>query len=111
MVAKPKGKSMPKDYQLNLFIQLRNLKQRGMLVKEYIKEFCKLNIRVGHVEEDAKNISIYINGLRFDIQYEINILSPKSVEEAYQYYLKAEEKLSRKQNLRGSGRSNRGRGK
>ena len=37
----------------------------------------------------------YINGLRFEIQDEMNLLSPNLVEEAYQFSLKAEEKLSK----------------
>ena len=42
-----------------------------------------------------------MNGLRMDIQDEISLLSPKTVEEAYQLALKAEEKLIRKQSARG----------
>jgi len=38
-----------------------------------------------------------------DIQDEISLLSPKTVEEAYQIALKAEEKLMRKQSARGRG--------
>ena len=37
MVSKMKTKFMPKDYQLNLFKQLQNLRQKGMIVKEYTK--------------------------------------------------------------------------
>lgn len=39
-----------------------------------------------------------MNGLRIDIQYEINLLSPRTMEEAYQCALKDEEKIMRKQN-------------
>jgi hypothetical protein len=35
MVAKLKAKFMPKDYQINLFRKLQNLRQKGMTVKEY----------------------------------------------------------------------------
>jgi hypothetical protein len=38
-----------------------------MTMKEYTEEFYRLNTRVGHIEEDAENVSIYINGLRYDI--------------------------------------------
>ena len=47
MVAKLKDKFMPKDYQIKLFRKLKNLRQKGMTVKEYTKEFYKLNIRTG----------------------------------------------------------------
>jgi hypothetical protein len=52
MVAKLKGKFMPKDYQLNIFRQMKNMKQKGMSVKEYTEEFYRLNIRAGHIEEN-----------------------------------------------------------
>jgi hypothetical protein len=47
MVAKLKAKFIPKDYWINIFRRLQNLRQKGMTVKEYTKEFYKLNIRVG----------------------------------------------------------------
>jgi hypothetical protein len=97
MIAKFKSKFMPKDYQLNLFRQLQNLRQKAMTVKEYTEEFYRLTIRVGHIEEDVEKVSRYINGLRYDIQDEISILFLKTVEDAYQAALKAEEKLARKQ--------------
>jgi hypothetical protein len=45
MVAKLKAKFMPKDYQINLFMKMQNLRQKGMTIKEYIEEFYRLNIR------------------------------------------------------------------
>jgi hypothetical protein len=68
MVAKFKGKFMPKDYQLNFLRQLQNLRHKNMTVKEYTKEFYRLNIRDGHIEEDAEKVARYINGLRYEIQ-------------------------------------------
>jgi hypothetical protein len=68
MVAKMKDKFMPKHYQINIFRKLYNLRQKGMIVKEYRKEFYKLNIRTGQREKDEENISRYINGLRYEIQ-------------------------------------------
>ena len=100
MVSKLKGKFMTKDYQLNLFKQLQNLTQKRMKVKEYTEEFYKLNIRAGHVEDDVEKVVKYINGLTYDIQYEISILNLKTIEDAYQAALKAEEKIQRKQSQR-----------
>jgi hypothetical protein len=34
-----------------------------------------INIRVGYIEETPEKVARYINGLRFDIQDEINLLS------------------------------------
>jgi hypothetical protein len=39
---------------------------------------------------------MYINGLRYEIQDEISLLTIKIVEDAYQASLKAKEKLARK---------------
>lgn len=101
MVAKLRGKFLPKDYQLSLFRQMQNLRQRLMSVKEYTERFYKVNIRAGYVEDTAEKIARYMNGLRLDIQDEFSMLSPKTVEEAYQLALKAEEKITRKQSARG----------
>jgi hypothetical protein len=67
MIAKFKVKFMPKDYQLNLYSKLQNLRQNGMLVKEYTEEFYRLNIRAGHVEDYVEKVVSYINGLRYEI--------------------------------------------
>jgi hypothetical protein len=96
VVAKFKGKFIPKDYQFNLFRQLQNLRQKNMIVKEYTEKFYMLNIRAGHIEEYVEKVARYINGLRYEIQYEIILLSLRNVEDTYQEYLKEEEKLDRK---------------
>ena len=75
-----------------------------MTVKEYTEEFYLVNLREGHVEDTPEKTYRYINGLRLDIQDEISILSPGTIEEAYQCALKAGEKITRKKN------SSRGRG-
>ena len=49
---------------------------------EYAKEFYKVNIRDGYTEDNSEKVSKYMNGLRFDIQDEMSLFSPKSVEEA-----------------------------
>jgi hypothetical protein len=46
-----------------------------------------------------------MNGLRYEIQDEINMATIRTVEDAYQMDLKDEEKLSHKQGQRGRGRS------
>eukprot|EP00253_Pinus_taeda_P002204 PITA_02204 len=105
MVSNLKAKFLPKDYHLNLFKQMQNLKQKGMSVKEYTEEFYRLNIRIGHVEDDLEKVARYINGLRYEIQDEISLLSLNTVEDAYQAALKAEEKLLHKQNQRNRGKN------
>ena len=70
-----------------------------LTVKEYTEEFYKVNLRGGYVEELAENTARYVNGLRMDIQEEISMLSPRTMEEAYQCYLGAEDKIVRKQSF------------
>jgi hypothetical protein len=105
MVAKMKAKFIPKDYQITLFRRMQNLRQKLMSVKEYTEEFYKINIRAGHRESDDEKVARYMNGLRYDIQDEMSMMTLRNVEDAYQMALKAEEKLSRKQGQRGRGRS------
>ena len=103
MVEKLKGKFLPSDYQLTLFRQMQNLRQRLLIVKEYTEEFYKVSIRVGQFQDTAEKVARYVNGLKLEIQDEIGILSPKTVEEAYQMALKAEEKLLRNHYAKGRG--------
>jgi hypothetical protein len=105
MIAKLKAKFIPRDYQITLFRSMQNLRQKLMTVKEYTEEFYKLNIRVGHRERDDEKVVRYMNGLRYDIQDEMSMVTIRTVEDAYQMALKTEEKLSRKQGQRGRGRS------
>jgi hypothetical protein len=105
MIAKMKAKFIPRDYQITLFRRMQNLRQKLMTVKEYTEEFYRLNIRAGHRESDDEKVARYMNGLRYDIQDEMSMMTIRTVEDAYQMALKAEEKLSRKQGQRGRGRS------
>jgi hypothetical protein len=105
MIAKMKAKFIPRDYQITLFRRMQNLRQKLMTVKEYTEEFYRLNIRAGHQESDDEKVARYLNGLRYDIQDELSMVTIRTVEDAYQMALKAEEKLSRKQGQRGRGRS------
>ena len=65
-------------------------------MREYTKDFYKVNLRAGYVEESIEKAIRYVNGLRMDIQEEINMISPRTMEEAYQCALRAEEKITRK---------------
>jgi hypothetical protein len=75
-----------------------------MSMKEYIEHLYKLNIKEGNVEDDAEKFSRYINGIRYEIQYEIILLTLRTVEYASQESLKEKEKLARKRSQRTRGR-------
>ena len=73
-----------------------------------------MDIKSGYVDDDVEKIARYINGLRSGIQDEISFVNLESLEEAYQYALKAKEILTKKheQRKRGrGGRFQRGRGR
>ena len=63
------------------------------------------------MEDTPEKIARFVNGLRGEILDEIGILSPRTLDEAYQFALKAEEKIIRKHNARSGGGSGRGKGK
>eukprot|EP00253_Pinus_taeda_P029988 PITA_29988 len=109
--AKLKEKFLRKDYHIMLYRQVQNLKQRGMTVKEFTEEFYKLNLRAGYVEDTPEKTARFVNGLRREILDEIGILSPQTLDEAYMFALKAEEKINRKQNAKRGGGTGRGKGK
>ena len=75
-----KEKFLPKDYQIMLYRQVQNLRQRGMTIKEYTEEFYNLNLRAGYVEETPEKTARFVNGLRGEILDEIGILSPRTLE-------------------------------
>jgi uncharacterized protein YjbK len=101
MIVKMKEKFIPRDYQITLFRRMQHLIQKMMTMKEYTEEFYKLNIRAGHRERDDEKVARYMNGLRYDIQDEMSMVTIKTVEDSYQMALKVEEKLSRKKSQRG----------
>ena len=65
-----------------------------MTVKEYTKEFYRLNIRISCHESDDEKLARYMNGLRYKIQDEMSMVTIKDVEDAYQIASKAEVKLA-----------------
>jgi hypothetical protein len=75
MIEKMKAKFIPKDYQITLFRRMHNLRQKLMIVKEYTEEFYNLNIGAGHRESDDEKVARYMNGLRYDIQDEMSMVT------------------------------------
>ena len=77
------------------------------MIKEYNEEFYRLDIRSGHDEDDVERIGRYLNGLRVSIQEEISMVKLENIEEAYQFALKAGEKLNKRHEKRQRGRGGR----
>ena len=63
------------------FSQLINLKQK-VLVVEHIEDFQKLNIRVVDIPKEYM-IDVFIWTLRDNIQHEVCVLEPDSLEKAF----------------------------
>jgi hypothetical protein len=104
-----KTKFLPYDYQLELLKKLQNLKQIELSVKAYKEEFYKMSIKSSHNELDHEKLARYVNGLRLNIQDELNMIRLRNVEEEYQYDLKTKDKLARKQGTnKGRGGLNKG---
>jgi hypothetical protein len=51
-----------------------------MTVKEYTEEFYRLNIRAGHHENDDEKVARYMNGLRYEIQDEMSMVTIRNVD-------------------------------
>ena len=54
MVEKLKGRFLPKDYQVELYRRVHNLRQKGMTVKEYTEEFYRVNLHSGYTDDTPK---------------------------------------------------------
>jgi uncharacterized protein YjbK len=65
-----------------------------MIVKEYIEEFYRMNIKTGQREIDEEKVAIYINSLRYEVQEELSMMSVRIVEDSYQFSLKEGEKMA-----------------
>ena len=70
------------------FSQLINLKQKG-LVGEHIEDFQKLNIRVTDIAEEPR-IDLFIGTLKDNIQHEVRVLKPDSLQKAFRLARKVE---------------------
>ena len=63
------------------FRQLINIKQKG-LVGEHIEGFQKSNISVTDIPEEHR-IDLFIGTLKDNIQHEVHVLEPDSLEKAF----------------------------
>src|ERR1700735_5662131 len=73
------------------FSQLINLKQKGSMV-EHIEYFQKLNIRVKDIPEEHR-IDVFIGNLKDNIQHEVRLWEPDSLEKAFRLARKMESKI------------------
>ncbi|XP_059075302.1 uncharacterized protein LOC131875246 [Cryptomeria japonica] len=112
MMDKMKDKFLPDDYKVQLYKKMQGPKQKDMDVQKYTKEFHKLDIRAAHDKDVEEKVARYLGGFRYNIQNEMTMATPKTLEECYKLAMKAEDKLKRRQERQGGrrGQTNRGRG-
>ena len=79
------------------FSQLINLKQKGSMV-EHIEDFQKLNIRVTNIPEGHR-IDVFIGNLKDNIQHEVHLWEPDSLEKAFMLARKMESKIMATQEI------------
>ena len=68
-----------------------NLKQKGSMM-EHIKDFQKLNIRVKDIPEEHR-IDVFIGSLKDNIQHDVCLWEPDSLEKAFRLARKMESKI------------------
>eukprot|EP00253_Pinus_taeda_P035556 PITA_35556 len=73
------------------FSQLISLKQKGSIM-EHIEEFQKLNIRVKDIREGHR-IDVFIGSLKDNIQHDVLLWEPDSLEKAFTLARKMERKI------------------
>ena len=104
MVAKVKEAYMPDDYEIQLHKKRQSLRQKDQDVNTYTEEFQKLCMRSNVTEDESLKVARYLNGLKWNIQEEMDLLSPKTVHQCYQLAIKIEERSKRKQDQASKGR-------
>ena len=62
MVAKMRGKFPPKDFQISLFKHMQNMKETTITMKQ----FYKINLREGYIEDTTENFPRYLNGKSYE---------------------------------------------
>jgi hypothetical protein len=78
------------DKNNTFFSQLVNLKQKGLVV-EHIQQFQKLSLRVKNIPNDNL-LDLFMGTLKDNIQHELCILEPTSLENAFKLARRVESK-------------------
>lgn len=73
------------------FSQLISLKQKGSIM-EHIEEFQKLNIRIKDIPKEHR-IYVFIGSLKDNIQHDVRLWEPDSLEKAFRLERKMESKI------------------
>ena len=83
MVSMIRETYLPEDYEIQLHQKRQNLRQRDMDICTYTEEFQKLSLRSKFAEPESIKVARYLNGLRMNIQEELQLLSPNTIAKCY----------------------------
>lgn len=83
MLAKVRETYIPKDYEIQLHKKRQNMRQRDLDMSSYTKKFQKLCLRSKVVEDESIKVARYLNGLRWNIQEDLSLLSPNTMHKCY----------------------------
>lgn len=97
MLSKIREAYILEDYEIQLHRRRQNLRQKELDVSTYTEEFQKLCLRSKIQEDENVKVARYLNGLRWNIQEELSLLCPTTVQKCYQLALKVEERSKKKQ--------------
>ena len=75
----------------SFFTQLINLRQKGSVTK-HIQQFQKLSLRVDGISDD-KRLDLFLGTLKENIQHEVSLFEPTSLEKAFILARKVERKI------------------
>ena len=86
MKAELHEKYIPPSYKSQLFSTMINLKQMTLSVTEYSAKFEEARLRCSefHAEDQFAVCTLFVNGLKFEIQRMVRLHAPHTIEDAYQ---------------------------
>lgn len=81
LVTKVKEKFLPKDFEIQLHKRRQELKQKYLDVTSYTEEFQRLCLR--SLKKKPIKLARYIGGLKWNIQEELSLWAPTSVQRCH----------------------------
>jgi len=93
---------VPPSYRKELLLKLQRLHQGPMCVSEYFKELESQMFRVGIKETNKEKIKRFVNGLRRDIQDQVELYEYSTLQNVFTLALRIETHLKRKNRARKS---------
>jgi len=97
-----RARFFPSSYRKELLLKLQRLHQGPMCVSEYFKELESQMFRVGIKETNKEKMKRFVNGLRRDIQDQVELYEYSTLQNVFTLALRIETHLKRKNRVRKS---------